>query len=148
MSRISELAATFEQKSTTQAAHTEQVVQDAFRMHENALLQALNESEKKTSAAIAAQHQSLRQSALKTWMFIAISLALVLLLGGGIIWSMGRYIEHQVYEIASNKLTLEKIHKQGGSMDLGHCGNDRRLCVKIDKSAEQYEGGYQIPEGY
>lgn len=148
MSDISNMAAAFEQKSKQQAEDTEQAVKRAFEKHESALLSALSASEKKTSAAIAAQHQRLRQTALKTWMFIAISMVLVFLLGGSAILTMGWYIDRQVNEIANNRTTLEMMNERGGSADLSHCGDDRRLCVKIDESAGRYQGGYQIMEGY
>jgi hypothetical protein len=148
MSDISNMAAAFEQRSKQQAEDTEQAVKRAFEKHESALLSALSASEKKTSAAIAAQHQRLRQTALKTWMFIAISMVLVFLLGGSAILTMGWYIDRQVNEIANNRTTLEMMNERGGSADLSHCGDDRRLCVKIDESAGRYQGGYQIMEGY
>lgn len=148
MSDISNMAAAFEQKSKQQAADTEQAVKLAFEKHEKALLSALNESEKKTSAAIAAQHQRLRRNALKTWMFIAISIVLVVLLGASAIVTMGWYIDRQVNEIANNRTTLEMLKERGGSANLSHCGEDRRLCVKIDESAGHYQGGYRIMEGY
>lgn len=148
MSDISNMAAAFEQKSKQQAEDTEQAVKRAFEKHESALLSALSASEKKTSAAIAAQHQRLRQTALKSWMAIVIPVSLTFLLGASAIVTMGWYIDHQVNEILNNRTTLETLHEKGGSADLSHCGEDRRLCVKIDESAGRYQGGYQVMEGY
>ncbi|WP_299262107.1 MbeB family mobilization protein [uncultured Kushneria sp.] len=148
MSDISRMAAAFEEKSKQQAESTEQAVKHAFEKHENALLLALNESEQRTSAAIAAQHQRLRQTALKSWMAIVIPVSLMFLLGTSAIMTMGWYIDHQVNEILNNRTTLEMLHERGGSADLNHCGEDRRLCVKIDESAQHYQGGYRIMEGY
>jgi Flp pilus assembly protein TadB len=153
MSEISRMAAAFEEKSKQQAEDTEQAVKRAFEKHESALLSALNESEKKTSAAIRAQHQSLRQTALRSWMYIFITIALVILLGGSTIMTMGWYIERQVTEIANNRVNLEMLQERGSKMNLITCGDDRRLCVEIDPDAPAYSSEnenktYRILKGY
>lgn len=139
------MAAAFEQKSKQQAEDTEQAVKHAFEKHESALLSALSESEKKTSAAIAAQHQRLRQTALKSWMAVVIPVSLTLLLGAGAIATMSWYITGQIDQIASNHKTLEHLKGLGGEIQLNQCGG--HVCAKIDESAPTYEEGYRILKG-
>ncbi|WP_407658272.1 MbeB family mobilization protein [Larsenimonas rhizosphaerae] len=148
MSRISDLAASFEQKSKQQAASTEQSVQNAFKAHESALLTALNESEQRTKAAIDAQSRNLQRTALKSWMAVVIPVSLTLLLALGAIATMGWYITGQIEEIARHKVTLEQLKNQGGAIQLSRCGEDGRLCARIDEDAVNYQNGYRVLEGY
>ena len=131
MSEISRLAQTFEQRSTEQAANTEKAVRSAFEKHESALLSALSESEKRTSAAIHAQSRSLQRTALKSWMAVAIPVIATLLIAAGALGAMTWYIAHQINTIEQQNATIEQLSKQGGDIQLTVCGDSRRLCAKI-----------------
>lgn len=148
MSEISRLATAFEQRSKAQAADTEKAVRSAFENYENALIEALNESEKTTSAAIRAQSRNLQRTALRSWLAVTIPVCLSLLLGVGAIAAMSWYIAGQINEITSHNATLERLAQEGGAMQVSYCGDQRRLCVRIDESAETYQNGYRILEGY
>jgi len=150
MSEISRLATAFEQRSKAQAADTEKAVRSAFENYEDALIEALNESERKTSAAIRAQSRNLQRTALRSWLAVTIPVCLSLLLGAGAIAAMSWYITGQINEIASHNATLERLAQEGGAIQLTHCGESRRLCAKIDPSATAYgqNGEYRILEGY
>ena len=148
MSEISKMATAFEQKSKEQAENTEQAVKSALKKHENALLLALSESEKTTSDAIRAQSQRLKRTALSSWMAVAIPVIVTLALSAGVITGMAWYMNSQVEQIVSHKATLERLAEEGSEIQLNYCGDSRRLCAKIDESAQTYQGGYRILEGY
>lgn len=150
MSEISRLAAGFEQRSKQQAESTEQAVRSAFERHESALLAALSESEQRTSAAIRAQSRSLQRTALTSWLAVVIPVALTLLLGSGALWWMSQSVAGKLAEIERHNTTLERLAQEGGRVQLTHCGNERRLCAKIDTQAVEYgeNGEYRILEGY
>ena len=148
MSEISRLATAFEQRSKAQAADTEKVVRSAFENYEDALIEALNESERKTSAAIRAQSRSLQRVALTSWLAVVIPVCLTLLLGAGALWWMGQSVAGKLNEIERHNATLERLAQEGGAMQVSYCGDQRRLCVRIDESAETYQNGYRILEGY
>lgn len=151
MSEISRLARAFEKRSTEQAESTEKAVASAFERHENALLSALSESEKRTSDAIRAQSRSLQRTALKSWMAVAIPVIATLLIAAGALGAMSWYIGHQIDTIAQQNATIERLSQEGGNIELNHCGEDRRLCAKIaDPESRGYgeKGQYRILEGY
>ena len=155
MSEISRLATAFEKRSTEQAESTEKAVQSAFERHENALLSALSESEKRTNDAIRAQSRSLQRTALRSWMAVTIPIVASLALGLGAIATMGWYITGQINEIASHNATLEQLRSEGGAIQLTHCGDTRRLCAKVSSEslgararAFGENGQYRILEGY
>lgn len=148
MSEILKMASAFEQRSKEQAEHTEKAVKSAFERHENALLQALSESEKRTNAAIHAQSQRLKQTALRSWMAVAIPVMAMLILAIGVTIGMSWYISHQLEQIATQTTTLERLAQEGSQIQLSYCGDSRRLCAQIDESEPAYEGGYRILENY
>ena len=50
-------------------------------------------------------------------------------------------------ELTANLASLEQ---QGGRIDWRRCGNDRRLCIRVDRKAPVYgeKGDYFVIEGY
>jgi hypothetical protein len=154
MSEILKMATGFGERSKRQAENTEQTVRSAFEKHESALLSALSESEKRTSAAIAAQSRRLQRTALTSWLAVLIPVSLTLLLGAGVLWWMGQSIADKVSEIERYNANLEQLKAQGGAIQFSRCGESDRLCVKIDLDADRYgdrqtgEYPWAIPEGY
>ena len=135
MSRISDLAASFEQKMKQQAGTTEQSVQNAFKAHENALLTALNESEQRTKVAIDAQSRNLQRTALKSWMAVVIPVSLTLLLALGAIATMGWSITGQIEAIARHQVTLEQLQNEGCAIPLSRCCVGARLSARLHVAA-------------
>ncbi|HEY2780851.1 MAG TPA: hypothetical protein VGI90_08745 [Steroidobacteraceae bacterium] len=45
---------------------------------------------------------------------------------------------------------LHKLEQQGGRIDWRHCGESKRLCVRVDRKAPAYgdRGDYYVIEGY
>lgn len=155
MSEVSKYAEAFRQKSIEQAESTEKAVASAFEKHENALLSALSESEQRTRDAIRAQSRSLQRTALKSWMAVGIPVIATLLIAAGALGTMGWYITGQIDTIAQQNATIERLSQAGGDIELTHCGEDRRLCVKISREslgdrarAFGENGQYRILEGY
>jgi sensor c-di-GMP phosphodiesterase-like protein len=109
MSEILDLARSFEQKSKQQARNTEQVLQTEFERHERFISEALNSSEQTISAAISAHNQRLSALALKGWLWIALSLFLVLSASAGVLWWTGERIAANLTEIERQGRTLEQL---------------------------------------
>ena len=85
MSKILDLAKSFEQTSSEQAKDTEQVVAKEFKKHEQRLIDLLTENEKAISNAIQEQNKRLLPTMLKTWSIVAIAIVTALLLMWGIL---------------------------------------------------------------
>lgn len=151
MSEISKMATAFEQRSKEQAENTEKAVKNALKKHENALLLALNESEKTTSDAIRVQSQRLKRTALSSWMAVAIPVIVTLALSAGAIWAMSWHMGSQIDQIQRYNVTLEQLKAEGGAIHLTECGKEElRMCVEIDTEAEAWgrEGQFRILKGY
>jgi hypothetical protein len=87
-------------------------------------------------------------------MAVTIPIVASLALGAGAIATMGWYITGQIDEIAKQNATLEQLKSEGGAIQLSHCGEEERLCVKIDLEGPTWgnrETGvypWMTPEGY
>jgi hypothetical protein len=151
MSEISRLAKAFEQRANEQAESTEKAVESAFEKHESALLSALSESERTTSAAIRGQSRRLKRVALQSWIAVAIPVMLTLLLGAGALGAMSWHISNQIDEIAHHRSTLETLKAKGSAIKMTTCGEDGRLCVEVaepDKAGYGENGQYRVLKGY
>lgn len=119
MSAISDLARSFEKRSTTQAGAIESTVQAAYEQHEKNLLKALRSSEQSLSDAIQAREKSLqsllsstekrtRATVLNSWKWVVVSLFLVVLSSGGLLWWTGQKITSNVKQLAQHSALLER----------------------------------------
>lgn len=152
MSEISRLASSFEQRSKSEAERIEKSVRSAFDQHEKALRRELKNAEKRTADAIHDHSRSLRRIALKTWLWVLLSLILVGSVSAGLLWLTGQQIASNVAEIQRQQKTLDQLRSQGGEIQTTRCGESRRLCIALDPSLSRYttEDGtvYMIPRGY
>jgi hypothetical protein len=59
-------------------------------------------------------------------------------------------ISHFSDQIIDLQSTVKQLEESGGKIQFNHCGEDRRLCVKIDQTAIQYgkNGEWRILKGY
>ncbi|MGT3776412.1 MbeB family mobilization protein [Vibrio cholerae] len=148
MSKILNLAQDFEKKSKQQAHDIEQRLKSEFERHEKFIEEALRSSEQKIKGDINAQNQRMSALVLKSWLWIVLSVFLVLVACTGVIWWQGRTILANQLEINRQNATIERLEKNGGKIQFSTCGEKRQLCAKIDENAPTYQDGYRILKGY
>lgn len=154
MSKILELAKTFEESSKQQASDIETSVKNAFEPYERAILVALESSARRLNTAIDAQNRRWGWLVLKGWVFPLIGVAFLLGVSWVVVWYQGKVIAENWVEISRQNATLERLAAKGGELQLQECGKKKQLCVKIDLKALTYgdkdTGLYpwMIPEGY
>ncbi|WP_412034732.1 MbeB family mobilization protein [Vibrio paracholerae] len=154
MSKILNLAQDFEKKSKQQAHDTEQRLKSEFERHEKFIEEALRSSEQKIKGDINAQNQRMSALVLKSWLWIVLSVFLVLVACTGVIWWQGRTILANQLEINQQNATIKQLESKGGKIQMSTCGEQKQLCIKIDLKAISYgdnENGvypWKIPEGY
>jgi hypothetical protein len=56
-------------------------------------------------------------------------------------------------DVATAEARLADLNRRGAKIQLSHCGSEKRLCVRVDESAERFgyankDETYMIPEGY
>ncbi|MGL5040252.1 MAG: MbeB family mobilization protein [Aeromonas sp.] len=157
MSKILELAKTFEKSSKQQASDIETSVKNAFEPHEKAILEALDSSGRRLNAAIDAQSRRWGWLVLKGWVFPLIGVAFLLGISWVVVWYQGRVIAENWVEISRQNKTLEQLAKKGGMLHLSTCGE--RQCIAVSKDTQLPESGTYwrrqsdqrvmfIPEGY
>ncbi len=152
MSELLALAKSFEQTSKQQASDTKAVLKADFERHNQFISEALRSSEQRTSAAIQEQNQRLRDLALKGWVYLGLSAAMLLTVAFGALWWTGEQIAANVETISTQEetistqeQTIKKLNRAGGFIQWSQCGD--QLCVKIDKNAQEYENGYRVVDG-
>ncbi|MGL4416419.1 MULTISPECIES: MbeB family mobilization protein [Enterobacteriaceae] len=154
MSKIFDLAQSFEEKSKQQVNDTEKRLATALETHETFISTALETSETIISGAINAQNRRIRALLLKTWLWMGLSLIAILTASYGVIWLQGEMITQNWQTISQQKDTLQQLEAKGGKIQMSTCGDKKRLCVKIDLDAgtfgDNQKGVYpwRIPEGY
>ena len=154
MSKILELAETFEKNSKQQASDIETSVNIEFGKHEQAILGALRSSNQSLIAAIDGQSRRWGWLVLKGWLCTLIGVVLMLGISWGVLWYQGTLIAENWAQISSQNATLERLAAKGGKLQLQECGRKKQLCVKVDLEALTYgdkETGlypWMIPEGY
>lgn len=154
MSKIFDLAQSFEEKSKQQVNDTEKRLATALETHETFISTALETSETIISDAINAQNRRIRALLLKTWLWMGLSLIAILTASYGVIWLQGEMITQNWQTISQQKDTLQQLEAKGGKIQMSTCGDKKRLCVKIDPDAgtfgDNQKGVYpwRIPEGY
>ena len=157
MSKILELAKTFEESSKQQASDIETSVKNAFEPHERAILAALESSARRLNTAIDAQNRRWGWLVLKGWVFPLIGVAFLLGISWVVVWYQGRVIAENWVEISRQNKTLEQLAKKGGMLHLSTCGE--RQCIAVSKDTQLPESGVYwrrqsdqrvmfIPEGY
>ena len=151
MSKISDLAKSFEETSKRQESDTAQTVSAAFKQHEERLKGQLNESTKRIVKDIHAQRSRLMKSVITPMNYVigalvigALALILVLMFQG---YTIQKRLETQ----DQMQATINELESRGGGLELNNCGEARRLCVRINKNLTyQTKDGatYATPTGY
>ena len=152
MSKILDLAKSFEQTSSEQAKDTEQVVATEFKKHEQRLIDLLSENEKAISNAIQEQNKRLLPTMLKTWSIVAIAIVTALLLMWGILTYQSKKIAQNAEIMAQQEIAIQELANKGGNVKLQDCIDDKnrkRLCVLVNKDAGTWgKGSLMVPMGY
>jgi hypothetical protein len=71
----------------------------------------------------------------------------------GVAWCvLPTRLEIDALRARRNELTsnIDRLTHQGGKVDLRHCGQEQRLCVRVDRSAPAYgdRGEFVVVKGY
>lgn len=116
MSKILELAKTFEESSKQQASDIETSVKNAFEPHEKAILAALESSGRRLNAAIDAQNRRWGWLVLKGWVFPLIGVAFLLGISWVVVWYQGKVIAENWSTITRQERVLKGMEAWGLSL--------------------------------
>lgn len=116
MSKILELAKTFEENSKQQASDIETSVKNAFEPHEKAILAALESSGRRLNAAIDAQNRRWGWLVLKGWVFPLIGVAFLLGISWVVVWYQGKVIAENWNTITRQERVLKGMESWGLSL--------------------------------
>lgn len=145
MSKILDMAKTFEQTSRQQAADIENSLTPEFERHERAIKEALSSSERSINDAIQDQQKRIGWLLLKSWGWMLLAALLLLAATSGTLWYQGNLI-------AERQATLEALNKKGGKLILSDKCEDKngkhRFCIRMDMDEGTFGGDYMIPKGY
>ncbi|MGI1228562.1 MbeB family mobilization protein [Raoultella ornithinolytica] len=116
MSKILELAKTFEESSKQQASDIETSVKNAFAPHEKAILGALESSARRLNTAIDAQNRRWGWLVLKGWVFPLIGVAFLLGISWVVVWYQGQRIAENWDTITRQERVLKGMKTWGLSL--------------------------------
>lgn len=116
MSKILELAKTFEESSKQQASDIETSVKNAFEPHERAILAALESSARRLNTAIDAQNRRWGWLVLKGWVFPLIGVAFLLGISWVVVWYQGKVIAENWNTITRQERVLKGMEAWGLSL--------------------------------
>jgi len=116
MSKILELAETFEKNSKQQASDIETSVNSEFGKHEQAILGALRSSNQSLIAAIDGQSRRWGWLVLKGWLCTLIGVVLMLGISWGVLWYQGKQIAENWDTISQQKRILKEMDTLGLSL--------------------------------
>ena len=89
------------------------------------------------------------------WQHAIVALAAMLLTLLGVWWyvpSLSQIASRRA-DVATAEARVADLNRRGAKIQLLHCGPEKRLCVRIDASAERFgyankDETYMIPQGY
>ncbi|WP_240037848.1 MbeB family mobilization protein [Aeromonas sobria] len=116
MSKILELAKTFEENSKQQVSDIETSVNNEFEKHEKAILGALRSSNQSLIAAIDGQSRRWGWLVLKGWICTLIGVVLMLGISWGVLWFQGKQIAENWDTISQQKRILKEMDTLGLSL--------------------------------
>ncbi|WP_425597881.1 MbeB family mobilization protein [Vibrio diabolicus] len=152
MSKILNMARDFNSQSKKQANAIELTLKKDFEKHEQRIQDALKASEQKITNDIQDQQSRLNLLVMKTWIWLPITVITVLIACWGVIWWQGMTIAQNQQEISRQQSTLQALAAKGGNIQMNTCGDQKRLCIKIDLDEDSYGANgvypWKIPEGY
>lgn len=144
MSKILDLAHSFEAKSKQQAAVTESSLKREFERHEHSVRQALNSSADKIKSDIDAQNAIMSRLVLRSWIWIGATLIIVFGAIQAVLWWQGNEILTNQREIESQRANLRDLESRGAKIQLNNCGEKRQLCARVQKNLGEFGTDGQI----
>jgi F0F1-type ATP synthase membrane subunit b/b' len=129
MSEILDLAKSFEAKSKQQAQHIESDLKSEFERHSRFISEALRSSERQISDDIHAHSQNCKHLALKGWLWMVLSLALVFSASAGALWWTGERIADNLTEIERQEQTLRALQGRTFGVELKQDRNGRFIVL-------------------
>lgn len=151
MSKISDLAQSFEAKSKQQAAVTESSLKREFERHEHSVRQALNSSADKIKSDISAQNAIMSRLVLRSWIWIGATLIIVFGAIQAVLWWQGEKILSNMQQIEAQEKTLQALGDRGGKIQFQTCGKQNQLCAKVRPELGEFglnNEHYMILQGY
>lgn len=132
------------------AAGLDGVVRDEIR---NTLLEEMNALGQESHGAARALRRLQHTANLRhvAWSFVLLTFASVTPLGVTW-WVLPTRSEIDTLRARRDELTanIERLARQGGKLDLRHCGQAQRLCVRVERNAPVYgeRGDFLVVKGY
>lgn len=111
---------------------------------EKAVLEASKASSERLNAAAVAVAATQKQFSL-WWVFVPAAVTACLTVLAIVVFLV--FTDNARTELAEAKAAVAKLEPKGGKAKLGVCGDNRQLCVKVDKSAE-YNNDFMVIKGY
>jgi hypothetical protein len=144
------LAATALDRLREHTAGLDAIVREEIRSTFVEEMRALDEESRRASEALRSLHKAAN---MRFVLWGAAIVAFTSLAPLGLVWSMlpsrGEIetLSKRRDELAAG---IERLTRQGGAVDLRHCGKALRLCIRVDRSAPSYgEGGdFVVVKGY
>ncbi|HGP7456879.1 MbeB family mobilization protein [Neisseria gonorrhoeae] len=141
MSKISDLAKTFEQTSRTEAASIEQQTKADLETLRKNINEALKQSEQKITADINARQLRMSKAVFKPylWSLLGISAAGLIVIAGLFIaiWSVKNELDDLKQQRAEAERTLDRLETKTKGLTLENCPVENskatRVCVATEK---------------
>jgi hypothetical protein len=113
-------------------------------------MRALGEDIQRTATALR-RLQRIANLRLIVWGAAVLSVA-ALIPGALAWWLLPTHVEIQALAAKRDELSanLARLSRQGGHVELRQCGNEQRLCVRIERGAPVYgaAGDFRVVKGY
>jgi hypothetical protein len=144
------LAETQLEKLRVHTQDLDSVVRDEIRRTLIEELQQLTEETARATRAL----QKVRRGATLRGAFLSLALATVCTLVPIAVayWALPSAADVSALRLRRDALasSVAKLEQQGGRIDWRHCGDARRLCIRIDRTAPTYgeKADYYVIEGY
>ncbi len=144
------LAATTLDRLREHTAGIDAIVREEIRATLLEEMRALDEDSRRAAEAL---RRLQRTANLRLILWSAAILSLTSLLPCALAWwLLPTRAEIQALGLKRDELTanIARLSRQGGNVELRHCGNAQRLCARIDRSAPAYgaTGDFLVLKGY
>lgn len=104
------------------------------------------------SHAVEDAEQNIRSTRMQGVFWIVLVGCVVAAIAVAGIWlgtvSLRQRAEKLYAEVERLEARAEAFGKKAGKAELSVCGEERRLCIRVDEKAGKYESGFMVIEGY